>query len=129
MYMTKSQMKALLKSQQGELDAVPMYQALAKAVPEKEDQETFLRLAKEEGRHASVFLNYTNVRLRPKKTKAILLQKLYQVLGRERLYPLIALGEYRAYKSYERLLGDFPEVESVRNDEKRHGDIVKGLLK
>ncbi len=23
----------------------------------------------------------------------------------------------------------FPEVESVKNDEKRHGDIVKGLLK
>jgi hypothetical protein len=26
------------------------------------------------------------------------------------------------------LMAEFPEVESVKNDEKRHGDIVSGLL-
>ena len=29
---------------------------------------------------------------------------------------------------YEHLIADFPEVESVKDDEKRHGDIVSGLL-
>ena len=28
----------------------------------------------------------------------------------------------------EGLKADFPDVESVKNDEKRHGDIVSGLL-
>ena len=29
---------------------------------------------------------------------------------------------------YESIIADFPEVESVKNDEKRHGDIVSALL-
>lgn len=31
-------------------------------------------------------------------------------------------------KIQEHLIADFPEVESVKNDEKRHGDIVSALL-
>jgi len=37
-------------------------------------------------------------------------------------------GEYDAAVGYEHLIADFPDVESVKNDEKRHGDIVSGLL-
>ena len=49
----------LLRSQQGELDAVLMYQRLAKVVKTDKEREAFLQLAKEEGRHASVFHAYT----------------------------------------------------------------------
>ena len=45
------------------------------------------------------------------------------------LYPAIAQGEYAAVKTYAPVAEKFPEVESVKNDEKRHGDTVKGLLK
>ena len=45
------------------------------------------------------------------------------------LYPAIAQGEYAAVKTYAPVAENFPEVESVKNDEKRHGDTVKGLLK
>jgi hypothetical protein len=44
------------------------------------------------------------------------------------LYPAIAQGEYAAVKTYAPVAEKFPEVESVKNDEKRHGDTVKGLL-
>ena len=50
------------------------------------------------------------------------------VLMYKRLYRLIAKGEYDAAVGYEHLIADFPEVESVKNDEKRHGDIVSALL-
>ena len=53
---------------------------------------------------------------------------LYYILGKKRLYKLIAKGEYDAAIGYEHLIKDFPEVESVKNDEKRHGDIVSELL-
>ena len=53
---------------------------------------------------------------------------LYHLLGRKRLYRMIAKGEYDAAVGYEHLITDFPEVEKVRNDEKRHGDIVSALL-
>lgn len=44
--MTKEQLKELLRSQQGELNAVLMYQALAKVVKIEKERETFLQLAK-----------------------------------------------------------------------------------
>lgn len=127
--MEQSKQKTLLKSQQGELDAVLMYNALADAVKDKNDAQTFRRLALEEGRHASVFKALTGEALKPKKTLAILLPILYKLLGKKRLYPIIAKFEYDAVKTYAPVAEDFPEVQSVKNDEKRHGDTVLNLLK
>ena len=129
MNITPEEMKVLLKSQQGEADAVLMYNALAKVVKDPADAETFRKLAAEEGHHASVFRALTNQTLMPKKTMAFFLPKLYRILGKKRLYPLIAQGEYNAVKSYEPLAGRFPEIQSVKDDEQRHGDTVMNLLK
>ena len=50
------------------------------------------------------------------------------ILGKKKLYPIIAKKEYDAADKYKHLLADFPEVESVMNDEVHHGDAVMGLL-
>lgn len=126
--MNQEQQKELLRSQQGELDAVLMYQRLAKVVKTEKEREAFLQLAKEEGRHASVFHAYTKQALKPRKMMARIMPLLYYLFGKKRLYKMIAKGEYDAAVGYEHLIADFPEVESVKNDEKRHGDIVSGLL-
>lgn len=128
MSITAEERKVLLKSQQGELDAVKMYHALAKAVKDPRDAETFRQLAAEEGRHAAVFKAMTNEVLKPKSTKAIVIPLLYRVIGKKKLYPIIAGKEYDAVKKYEPVAARFPEVESVKNDEQRHGDTVMGLL-
>ncbi|WP_231365108.1 demethoxyubiquinone hydroxylase family protein [Treponema bryantii] len=121
-------MKILFKSQQGELDAVLMYNALAEVAKHQKDKDTFRQLAKEEGHHASVFHKLTQRELTPKHTKELLLPLLYRIFPRWILYPAIAQGEYVAVKTYAPVAEKFPEVESVKNDEKRHGDTVKGLL-
>lgn len=126
--MEKKDLDVLLKAQQGELDAVLMYNALADVARDPEDGETFRRLAAEEGRHAAVFRELTGQTLRPKKTMAVLLPVLYRLIGRKRLYPLIARGEYGAVDSYGRIVGRYPQARSVRDDEKRHGDTVMALL-
>ena len=120
--------KILLKSQQGELDAVLMYQALAEVVKDTKDADTFRKLAAEEGHHAAVFHGLTNENLKPKKTLAILMPILYKIIGKKRLYPLIAKGEYAAAENYAPVVEKFPVIESVKNDETRHGDTVAGLL-
>lgn len=125
---TDNEMKILIKSQQGEIDAVLMYQALARVVKDRRDAEAFLKLAADEGRHGAVFKEITGKALRPKKTRAILLPLLYRILGRKRLYPLIAKGEYAALDVYGPFVERFPTVQSVKDDEKRHGDTVLGLL-
>ena len=127
--MDQKDLKTLLKAQQGELDAVLMYNALADRVREQKDSDTFRRLASEEGRHASVFKNLTNQTLRPKKTLATLLPILYKLLGRKRLYQIIAKFEYGAAGTYEPVAARYPEVQSVKNDERRHGDIVTDLIR
>ncbi len=126
--MSEHDRKTMLKSQQGELDAVLMYNALADVVRDAEDAETFRVLAAEEGRHASVFKGLTQQILAPRKTKAVLLPLLYRVIGKKRLYPLIAKGEYSAENAYAPVAEKYPEVRSVKADEKRHGDTVLALL-
>ncbi len=126
--MDQTDLKTLLKSQQGELDAVLMYNALADAVKDKTDAETFRRLAAEEGRHASVFKTLSGRTLTPKKTLATVVPVLYKILGRKRLYPIIAKFEYDAFNTYAPVAQRYAEVQSVRNDEKRHGDTVTALL-
>ncbi len=127
--MDRKELQTLLKAQQGELDAVLMYNALAKAVKDPNDAETFRRLAAEEGRHAAVFKSLTNRTLQPKKTLAALLPILYRLIGRKLLYPVIAKFEYAAADTYAPVAERFPAVQSVKDDEKRHGDTVTELLR
>ncbi len=122
------EMNILLKAQQGELDAVLMYNALAGTVKDQKDAETFRQLAKEEGGHAAVFRELTGKTVQGKKTRAILVPLLYRIFGKKIVYPIIAKKEYDAVKTYEPVAERFPSVQSVKDDEQRHGDTVKGLL-
>ena len=128
MVISKDNMKKLLKSQQGELNGVETYRRMAYLVHNESDAKTFKALAADEGRHASVFKQYTGKVLTPKKTQALVVTFLYRLIGKRVLYPLIASGEYAAVPGYKKMMEDFPEVESVMKDEKRHGDTVKALL-
>ena len=128
MSISAAERMVLIKFQQGELDAVKMYNALAKIVKDPRDAEIFRQLAAEEGRHAAVFKAVTNEVLKPKSTKAIVVPLLYRVIGKKKLYLIIAKKEYDAKVKYEPVAARFPEVESVKNDEQRHGDTVMALL-
>ena len=128
MIISKEDMKILLKSQQGELDVVLMYQSLADVVKDKNDAATFKKLAAEEGHHAAVFHKFTRKNLKPKKTLAFFMPILYKLMGKKSLYPKIVKGEYKASENYAPVAKKFPEIESVREDEKRHGDMVASLL-
>ena len=121
--------KTLIKAQQGELDGVETYLMLAKVVHNEDDVKAFKELAADEGRHAAVFKNITGEVLKPNKTQAFAVAVLYSLLGKKILYPLIARFEYAAIPGYEERMKDYPEVESVKDDEKRHGDTLIGLLK
>ena len=125
---TAYQMKALIAAQQGEEDAVYMYQQLAGVVRDAADCEAFTRLASDEARHAEVFKKYTGRDLEPNPAKGILVPFLYRTIGKKRVYPIIAKGEYEAAEKYKSIVSDFPEVEEVMNDEVHHGDAVMGLL-
>ncbi len=123
-----NEMKALLKSQQGELDGVETYLMLADVVRDKDEAQVLRKLAADEGRHASVFKNYTGKVLKAKKGQGRLVRLVYRICGKKFLYPIMAKFEYAAIPKYEKMMEKYPEVEGVKNDEKRHGDTLLSLL-
>lgn len=125
---TAQQMQSLLTSQQGEEDAVYMYEQLAKVVKDAADREAFIKLAGDEKRHSDVFKKYTCMEVKANPAKGIFVPLMYRILGKKRVYPIIAKGEYSAAEKYKHIIDDFPEVVEVMNDEVYHGDAVLGLL-
>ena len=125
---TAQQMQALITAQQGEEDAVYMYEQLAKVVRDEADREAFQRLAGDEKRHSDVFRKYTGMDVKANPAKGTLVPLMYKVLGRKRVYPIIARGEYAAAEKYKNIIDDFPDAIEVMNDEVHHGDAVLGLL-
>ena len=125
---TMDQMDALITAQQGEEDAVYMYEQLAEVVRDEADREAFLRLAGDEKRHSDVFRKYTCMDVKANPAKGIFVPLMYRVLGKKKVYPIIAKGEYDAAEKYKHIIDDFPEVVEVMNDEVHHGDAVKALL-
>ena len=125
---TMDQMDALVTAQQGEEDAVYMYEQLAKVVRDEADRKAFERLAGDEKRHSDVFKKYTCMDVKANPAKGIIVPLMYRVLGKKKVYPIIAKGEYDAAEKYKHIINDFPEVVEVMNDEVHHGDAVKGLL-
>lgn len=119
--------KILLKAQQGELNAVVMYQMLAERYNEPKIKETFKLLALEEGKHAAIFHNLTGETLKPSDSQGKMLVAISKILPRKILFKLIAIGEYSAVKTYKPVVNEIPEIKSVQADEKRHGDIMKSL--
>ena len=125
---TAQQMQELFTAQQGEEDAVYMYEQLAKVVRDEADRKAFLRLAGDEKRHSNVFKKYTGTDVKANPAKGILVPLMYKVIGKKRVYKIIAKGEYDAAEKYKHIIDDFPEVVEVMNDEVHHGDAVLGLL-
>ena len=125
---TMDQMDALITAQQGEEDAVYMYEQLAEVVRDEADREAFLRLAGDEKRHSDVFRKYTCMDVKANPAKGIFVPLMYRVLGKKKVYAIIAQGEYDAAEKYKHIIDDFPEVVEVMNDEVHHGDAVKELI-
>ena len=118
----EADLQALIKSQQGEIDAVLMYQRIADKIADQKTKDEILQTATDEGRHGAVFRELTGVLLKPRKTKAILVPCLMSVIGKRRTFKLIAGQEYAAESKYEEIVTKYPSVVAVQKDEHMHGD-------
>jgi rubrerythrin len=124
---TKTNLIKLVKSQQGELDAVVLYRKLAKLVND-EHKSVFLRIASDEGRHASILKQYTKKNLKPKEFKSIAIILMYKIVGLKITLNIISKGEIKASQKYETLVNDFPKIKEIILDEKRHGEILGNIV-
>lgn len=120
---------ALLSAQKGEINAVLMYKEFAKITKNEELKKIFLEAAADEGRHASILAKYTNEKVTPNKAQAKLLGIAYRILPKKVIYFAMYKGEYAGGNGYKPYINEFDEFEEMMNDEYRHGDTFKALIK
>ena len=125
--MTNKEQTKLIKAQQGELDAVVLYKTLADILKETQYKKIFLEIAADEGKHAGILKNYTGINLNPRPIKAKIIAVLYRVIGLQRLVKIIEKGEFNAAKDYESLVGKYPNIRKIIEDENRHGKLMQTI--
>ncbi|QIA06463.1 ferritin family protein [Draconibacterium halophilum] len=127
--MTAEQKEQLIKSQQGELNAVLIYQRLARITKHEKGEEVFSEIAADEGKHATILKSYTNEVLKPDGKKAKVVGFLYKLLGHNFVMGLLEKGELKSIDNYEPLKNDFPKIQQIIDDELRHAAMAKSLLR
>ncbi len=125
---SKSEMDKLIASQQTELDAVLLYQALAELAKSEEEKQTFLAMAADEGRHAAILRGITGAQLTPKNTLAKLSATMFRFGGRKVLLHFMAQFEINSFFSYQKYFDRYPEIASIASDEIRHGHLLTAMM-
>lgn len=121
--------KAFLSAQQGEINAALMYREFAKITKDEKLKKIFTEAAADEGRHANLLSKYTNTKLKPKKAFAKVLGIAYRILPKKVIFFAMYKGEYAGGNGYKPYIEEYPEFEPMMNDEYRHGDTFKNLMK
>ncbi len=120
-------LKKMIKSQQGELDAVLVYKKLATKAPNNKTKQLFLSLAADEGKHAAILKNITQTTIAPKKFKSQFVSVFYSVFGLNKTLNILIKGELAAIPFYEELMVQYPKVKTLRNDEEKHARMLETL--
>lgn len=118
----------LRRNQKKELDAVVMYRMLADRMGPGKEAEALRRLAADERRHAKAFEKITGKKEKPDRLQADAICLMYQTLGKERLFRLMAKGENDAACRYVPLGILFPQIERIRQEEQKHAQALLSLL-
>ncbi len=124
----KTDLEALIASQQTELDAVLLYKELAKLVKSEDERKTLLSMAADEGRHAAILKEYTGAPLKPNPTLAKAAAAMFKIGGKRLLFPFMAEFEINSFFSYKKYFVKYPEITKIASDEIRHGHLLSGML-
>lgn len=118
-----------ISSQKGEINAALMYKEFAGITKNEKLKKAFLEAAADEGRHATILSKYTKKKIKPQPAFAKLLGIVYRVLPKKMLMPIISKGEVAGGDGYKPFIKEYPEFEQMMNDEYKHAEIFKNILK
>lgn len=129
MNMTLDEKKKLIKLQQGELDAVLMYQRLAVLSKNQKHKEVLLKIAADEGKHSAIAKKYTGENLAQGTKLASIIGFIAKLIGLNLTFKLLAKAEFKAKDMLSPLTEKFPEIHEVIKDEEEHGRLLTSLVK
>ena len=126
--MAKTEMDKLISAQQTELDAVLLYKKLAELSKSESDRETLLKMAADEGRHASILKGITGAMLTPSDALAKMGAAMFKVSGKKILFPFMSKFEVNSFFSYQEFFTKYPEIAKIASDEIRHGHLLYEMM-
>ena len=116
------------KMQQNELTESVIYQQIAEFAKGQENQETLLRLAKEEKAHYEIWKQYTGIEMKPQKLKVLKYKLLARILGFTFAVKLMERGEENAQEEYAILAEEVEESVHIRQQEEEHEASLLDML-
>uniref|UniRef100_A0A7V6CD95 Rubrerythrin family protein n=1 Tax=Thermodesulfobacterium geofontis TaxID=1295609 RepID=A0A7V6CD95_9BACT len=125
--MEKEILKLIENFQKNEITEEYVYRKLAKLVKDK-NSETLLKIANEEGKHASIWAKYTGKNFKPNRIKAFFYLFIAWIFGFTFAIKLMERNEKRAEKAYANLIGKIPEAQSILYEEETHEKELASML-
>lgn len=116
------------KMQQSELTESVIYEKIAQFAKGEENQQTLLRLAREEKAHYEIWKRYTGVEMYPEKGKVRWYTLVARILGFTFAVKLMERGEENAQDEYEQLAEEVEESIAIRQQEEEHEQALLGML-
>ena len=116
------------KMQQNELTESVIYEKIARFAKGEENQQTLLRLSREEYAHYQIWKKYTGIEMKPEKAKVAKYTFLARTLGFTFAVKLMEKGEEGAQNEYELLAQEVEESILIRQQEEEHEHALLEML-
>lgn len=121
-------MTIIKRMQQNELTESVIYEKIAAFAKGEENQQTLLRLAREEKAHYEIWKNYTGIEMKPEKGKVLKFTLIARILGFTFAVKLMERGEENAQEEYALLAKEVAESSAIRQQEEEHEQALLGML-
>ena len=114
--------------QQNELTESVIYEKIARFAKGEENQQTLLRLSREEKAHYEIWKQYTGEEMKPQQGKILKYTFLARTLGFTFAVKLMERGEENAQSEYDLLAKEVEESSLIRQQEEEHEQALLGML-
>lgn len=128
MDITPEQLEQLIILQKEEINGFHTYTRLARMVKDEHNSQILARIADEEKKHYNLWKGYTQIDVKPNRTKIGLFFWISRLLGLTFGIRLMELGEENVQEIYSNLIHAIPEAGQVLADEEKHEEELLVML-
>lgn len=121
-------LRIIRKMQQSELTESVIYEKIARFAKGEENQQTLLRLAREEKAHYEIWKKYTGEEMKPESGKIFKYTLIARILGFTFAVKLMERGEENTQEEYALLAQEVEESIHIRAQEEEHEQALLGML-
>lgn len=121
-------LQIIRRMQQSELTESVIYEKIARFAKGEENQQTLLRLAREEKAHYEIWKKYTGEEMKPESGKIFKYTLIARIFGFTFAVKLMEQGEENAQEEYRLLAQEVEESIHIRAQEEEHEQALLGML-